>query len=196
MSAAIGWPLVCAKRACPWPPFLFGEQMGRPFKGTTAADRLWPRVNKNGPVPPHRPELGRCWEWTGGLDTNGYGQFYASGRPVGTHRVAFLLARGPIPADLWVLHHCDNRKCVNPDHLFLGTHADNMADMTAKGRRAPLRPYKGEANGRAKLTADSVRAIRCRLGEGRQQRAIAREFGISDTVVWQIAHGLKWQHIA
>lgn len=95
---------------------------------------FWSNVNKDGPVPEHMPELGPCWVWTAGRFACGYGQF-AKGRPSRyAHRISWALANGPVPDGLWVLHKCDNRPCVRPDHLFLGTHADNMRDMVEKGR--------------------------------------------------------------
>src|SRR5581483_2912402 len=83
-----------------------------------------------------------CWEWKGKGSGNGYGGFYAHGKHRLAHRVAWELRNGVIPDGMHVLHHCDNRRCVNPAHLFLGTHNDNMADMCAKGRQA-----KGDRNG-------------------------------------------------
>lgn len=81
-----------------------------------------------------------CWEWTGNLNGNGYGQVRYGGRMRPTHRLAWELAHGPIPPGLWVLHTCDNRVCMRPEHLWLGTGADNMADMVRKGRN---RSHKG-----------------------------------------------------
>jgi hypothetical protein len=77
-----------------------------------------------------------CFEWIACLDGRGYGTFWTN-RGCGAHRIAFELYCGPIPSGLWVLHHCDNRKCVNPSHLFLGTQFDNMRDMVRKGRMNP-----------------------------------------------------------
>jgi hypothetical protein len=90
----------------------------------------------------------RCIEWSGRRDKNGYG---ITSKDKRAHREAWIEANGPIPAGMHVLHHCDNPPCINPEHLFLGTQADNNADMHAKGR------YR---NGRTKLMADDIAAIR------------------------------------
>lgn len=80
-----------------------------------------------------------CWDWLGSLNQFGYGQVSWQGKSIGAHRAAHEVAKGPIPEGLHVMHTCDNRKCVNPEHLFLGTRSDNMRDMVAKGR------YRGSA---------------------------------------------------
>ena len=107
---------------------------------------FWSKVDKNGPVPAHRPELGPCWLWTASTATKGYGQFMWGTAVAGTHRIAWLLTFGRWPEPC-CLHHCDNPRCVRPDHLFEGTHADNIADMFAKGRQPSRR---GALNGRSK----------------------------------------------
>lgn len=135
-----------------------------------------------------------CWEWHGAKNEAGYGLFtLVKGTTQSTHRIAWELERGQIPDGAHVLHTCDNRSCVRPSHLFLGTHLDNMRDMRAKGRRAS---FRGEDNGRSKLTDENVRAIRAALAlGGRIKSRISREFGVSDTLVGLIAAGRIWTHV-
>ncbi len=92
-----------------------------------------------------------CWEWKGMTGSSGYGNIKAFGRTVSTHRLSFELYNGPIPRDLEVCHSCDNRRCINPEHLFLATHIENMRDMISKGRRVQGKsnPRKGDKSSQA-----------------------------------------------
>ena len=132
-----------------------------------------------------------CWEWTAGT-TSGYGLMYIHGRPVKAHRLSWMLHNGPIPDGLFVCHHCDTPRCIRPDHLFLGTAADNCHDRDRKGRFKPLR---GAANGAAKLTEQDVIEIRRLYAEGMSQRKIARQFGVSEFPVYEIVNRKSWTNI-
>jgi hypothetical protein len=101
-------------------------------------DRFWAKVNKDGPIPPHRPELGPCWVWTAGTVDAGYGGFWLCGKMRRAQRVAFLIKHGRWPEPC-ACHRCDNPPCVREDHLFEGTHAANARDRDAKGRQVTLR---------------------------------------------------------
>lgn len=149
----------------------------RPLK-----ERFWEKVNRT---------AGGCWLWTGCLCGNGYGAIRADRERYNlrTHRVSYEIAYGPIPDGLHVLHKCDNPRCVNPDHLFLGTHQENMADKRRKGRDAA---NKGVANGRAKITDEHVRLIRAASG---RQVDIGKQYGVSQTTVWKIKSRQSWGHV-
>lgn len=153
--------------------------------------RFWAKVDKSGPT--LRPELGPCWVWTAALHTSGYGWFaIGNGRSARAHRVSWELARGPIPPEKMVLHRCDNRRCVRPDHLFLGTSADNVADMVAKGR---AHDQRGSRNGHAKLTERQVLELRRRVASGEPYARVGEEFGITRPAAFDIVTGRRWRGV-
>lgn len=131
-----------------------------------------------------------CWIWTGSLTKEGgYGRMSLNGEVQCTHRIAYVNTNGPIPAGMKVLHHCDTPACFRPDHLFLGTQADNVADMKAKGRE---RKARGPDHPQNRLTEDQVREIRRRRLAGEKSIDLANEFGISYGMVGHIASGRAW----
>jgi len=159
----------------------------------TLEERFWPKVGIAGPDD--------CWEWQASCTKNGYGQIRpkSGAPPWGTHRVAFLLTYGD-PGMLWVLHRCDNRKCCNPAHLFLGTVADNNADMFAKGRgRAgrgsggPGAPVEVLRERFRKLTDDDIREARREHAMGVSCRSIARRIGVHHTQISRLIKGDQWK---
>jgi hypothetical protein len=150
------------------------------WKSLSAMKRFWSQVRKGD----------GCWEWTGAR-SKGYGQVRLNGRRVGAHVASFELNVGPV-GGLDVLHRCDNPPCVRPDHLFLGTAKDNVADMMAKGRNRPLR---GEANGCSKLTEPEVVAVVARIRAGQSDVVVAKETGVSRSVVHGIRTGRSWRHV-
>ena len=128
-----------------------------------------------------------CWVWRGAKTTSGYGAFQLGvGNKARAHRIAYVLTYGAFDDDLIVCHKCDNRECVNPDHLFVGTNADNAADMSRKGRAAKLH---GSQNGCSKLTEGVVLSI---YQDPRTNREIAAEHGIQPSLVSMIRHRKVW----
>lgn len=148
------------------------------------SDVFWTKVDASGD----------CWEWTGYIRPAGYGQVGLPGRrkTIDAHRASWMIHYGSIPEGASVLHHCDNRKCVNPDHLFIGTHQMNMRDAVAKGRMGPGR------NAARRLTDEQVAEIRRRYirgihparRTGGSPLELAAEFGITKQYVNQLARNL------
>ncbi len=135
--------------------------------------------------------MSECILWTGARQTDGYGSRKVNGKTWLAHRWAWTVKNGPIPKGLIVCHSCDNPPCCNPDHLSLGTDADNKRDSVAKGRhRWPV--FLGEHHPAAALTAEQVRMIR---SDKRSQRLIAAAYGISQSHVSDIRAGKKWSHL-
>ena len=149
------------------------------------AEMFWSKVDQSG-----GPDA--CWPWMRFKTSLGYGRAGWDGKVHAAHRVAFLLANGRW-SDGDTLHRCDNRICCNPAHLFEGTHADNMADMKAKGRRKNINT--GEKNGRAKLTNEDAREIKRLLAAGMSQWEIANQFGVGQTQISKIELGKAWRDV-
>ncbi len=147
------------------------------------ASTFWARVCK-GPG---------CWYWQGPLHETGYGNAAVDGVR-GSHRIAWTLTNGDIPKNLCVLHRCDNRVCVNPEHLFLGTKKDNFQDMVSKGR-APLqkRPEQGALHRQAKMSEETARSIFVLRAQGLLQREIADVVGMSRGLVSGVLNGHFWK---
>lgn len=133
-----------------------------------------------------------CWLWTGARPSGRYGRFKIGGQRFAAHRFSWLISFGAIPAGSHVLHRCDDPACVRPDHLFIGTHADNMADKASKGRVVAL---SGEANANARLSDELVRDIRARHARGEKQTSIAAALGMHQGNVSRIVLRKAWKHI-
>lgn len=138
-----------------------------------------------------------CWEWGGGSQSSGYGTISVGGTVRTVHRVSYELHHGAITEGALVMHQCDNRRCWNPEHLMLGSHADNARDMASKGRcsfqKQKPAPLKGERNGQSKLTADEVAEIRQLVLDGFSQESIARVYGVRQNMVSRIHTGASWR---
>lgn len=165
----------------------------RVYTRTPLMERLWPKVQKGNPD--------ECWPWLGAADASGYGKIGLGGKTIKATRAVYEDVYGPFDTSLFVCHTCDNPPCVNPSHLFLGTHQDNMDDCVSKGRnihgeRARARHrVRGEAHGRSKLTETQVLSIRERVASGQTMTDTAAHFGISIATVSLIVNRKKWTHI-
>jgi len=139
-----------------------------------------------------------CWEFTGFLDKDGYGRIRVKGKDMGAHRAMWIHAFGNPSPGMFVCHTCDNRKCINPEHLFLGTNRDNLADMRAKGRSLLGRPGNaiGEKNGQAVLNEQSVREIRAAAIAGAPRAKLAERFGVTVVAIGLVLSRKRWAHVA
>lgn len=139
-----------------------------------------------------------CWLWQASKDGKGYGQFRVFGRgasPAKAHRVSYMIENGEVPDGKEVCHRCDNPSCVNPDHLFLGTHYENMQDMKAKRRGCvPSKGKPGELNNAAKLNAMQVHVIRQLRGTASQTQ-LAKLCGVDRSCISLIQRNKKWRHL-
>jgi len=137
-----------------------------------------------------------CWGWTGATQRGGYGCLgvVKDGKQttIGAHRFSYELHFGSIPDGLFVLHSCDNPACTNPEHLRVGTNAENMADMRSKGRE---RSFVGEQNPSAKLTPAKVQEIRERYARGQSGEEIAAAYGVDYSLIRMVVTGKIWAHV-
>lgn len=135
-----------------------------------------------------------CWIWMGSIKPNGYGNSKVEKTRASemAHRKSYRLHEGPVPEGLLVLHKCDVRCCVNPDHLFLGTYSDNLNDMVAKGRNKPNDLF-GEDNPAAKLTDEAVLQIRSRPKWRGYFTAMAAKYGVTPATISAVYHGRTWK---
>ena len=159
-------------------------------KVTDPKERFWNKVNKNGQLILDTP----CWEWTAGTFSNRYGQFFDGNSKIGAHRFSYKIHFGDISDELKVCHKCDNRRCVNPEHFFLGTQKENMEDMVRKGRRIHASKV-GERNGRAIVTESNVLEMRNLHNNGISIAEIARRFDTSETQTARIVKLQSWRHV-
>lgn len=162
-----------------------GKKKYQPRKTDSVEYRLLHRTIKD--------EVTNCWTWTG--STNGrYGHTYVDGVRWFVHRAAFKFLKGIDPKNMLVCHKCDNPLCINPDHLFLGTHKDNTADMIAKGR-GKLYLYKGVNHSWAKFDEKTVKLIREAGEAGLSRASIARYFKVSPTTISNISLGKIYKDV-
>lgn len=153
------------------------------FEKMQAASYFWPKTKKKG----------ACLFWKGGVDPKtGYGKFVWEGKTYYSHRFSYLLCVGEIPKDILVCHCCDNRPCVEPTHLWLGSHKENSNDMISKNRHNKKPNVIGTAHPLSKLDEEKIQIIR---KDKRPCAIIAIDFSVSPTLIWNIKKYKTWKHI-
>lgn len=158
--------------------------------GNTPEERFWSRVNKQGPPHPTDQSQGCCWEWNASL-SKGYGLVVVNRRKVKSHRAAWMYVHGEMPSsDIFLLHSCDNRKCVNPKHLREGTPQDNIQDMYSRDRAS-----RGSAHPGALINETQARQIKILLRDKVRQCDIVRQLNVQLNVVVGIRRNRTWKHI-
>lgn len=169
--------------------------------------RFWSKVNKDGPTPTHRPELGKCWVWTAGKFWCGYGCYTTNKKTYYAHRFSYTLSKGEIKNGVQVLHKCDNRACVNPAHFFTGTNMDNVDDKVFKKRQSKGKAHgdavraaqpRGENAPTTKLTEQQVIEIRQAYQprkHGSGPRALGLRYGVKPQTIQAIIARKTWVHI-
>ncbi len=156
--------------------------MPRQYTSSPPENRFWAKVRKTD----------ACWLWTRGRSSMGYGHLRVNGKLMYAHRFSYELHYGAIPTGMFVCHHCDTPSCVRPDHLFVGTPADNMRDKTAKGR-TPSGAQSSRRLHPLKLSMDTAQEIRVRYSYGDvSQKELAIRFGIDPSMVSHIIRGVCW----
>lgn len=183
-------------------------------------ERFLSSFTKDGPE--HPVLQTKCWEWTNKAVVDGYGVIGVNLKQVRAHRFSYVFFVGPIPEGLFVLHKCDNRRCVNPEHLFLGTNQDNMTDKMVKGRhrgskgdangarkhrerlqrgdqhytrRNPELRVVGERLGHSKLTNELVLEIRRIYPEVRSFKLLAEKYNVSPNTISRVVRRQSWNHV-
>lgn len=153
----------------------------------TLEDKFWSCVDRDGPL--HQTLGTRCWTWTGSKSL-GYGLLFVDGQKYRAHRLSIELDGREMPDDMYACHRCDNRGCVRPDHLFVGTPADNVADMMAKGR-----DRYGDGDLHIRLTDEAVREMRVLAANGWCTEDLATRFRVSESRAFNIVTGRTWTHL-
>lgn len=138
----------------------------------------------------HIEALGPCWDWNGPVFRGGYGRVKFQYKSWSAHRLAFTVWVGPIPEGQVVRHRCDNRMCIRPIHLELGTTQDNVQDRYERGRCA-----RGASNGNAKLNPDAVRDIRARAASGESNKSISERYGVTAGAIYFVIQLRTWRHV-
>lgn len=137
--------------------------------------------------------MSQCWMWKGAVDKDGYGRLQSENKTLKAHRVSFEISKGKIPEGKIVCHKCDIPGCVNPLHLYAGTHKSNVRDCMTRGRhKAVGKPHFGADNPKAKLTAGKVRQLRTDRAAGVKVRALCIKYGVCKSTVERVVSGKYW----